>query len=164
MFLIFQSLYRFYDPFHIVFQEDCFPRCEKTLNFISKEYIQKASQWCILNRKHSNIMISYSNTHYIDLYKKVYAPDEICYITNIFINNLQDEIVTTVNVANDATTFTNWKGMDYKFPSDKSLKNYTSISEEEVLYLINSNCLFGRKFNKECDCIGYFSNLFEQAF
>ena len=42
--------------FNIFFQEDCFPRCEKTLNFISKEYIQKASQWCILNRKHAKIL------------------------------------------------------------------------------------------------------------
>ena len=67
-------------------------------------------------------MTSYQICDYIKLYKNIYAPDEICYITNIFINNLQDEIITTPNVANDATTFTNWEGMDYKFPSNRGFK------------------------------------------
>jgi hypothetical protein len=144
--------------FNIMPQGQCFPRCDYLLNHIERKNIQKSSQWCILNRKHSNIMISYQTCDYIKLYKNIYAPDEICYITNIFINNLQDEIITTPNVANDATTFTNWEGMDYKFPSNRGLKNYTFISEEEILHLINSNCLFGRKFNREC--IGSFCKSF----
>jgi hypothetical protein len=30
------------------------------------------------------------------------------------------------------------------------LKNYSFITEDELLYLLGSKCLFGRKFNKEC--------------
>ena len=127
--------------FNIMPQEQCFPRCDYLLNNIEKIYIQKSSQWCILNRKHSEIIISYPNSEYIKLYKNIYAPDEICYITIMFKNNLQDEIITTPNLANNATTFTNWEGMDYAFPSKRGLKNYTFISEEEIQHLINSDCL-----------------------
>ncbi len=148
--------------FNIMPQEQCFPRCDSILNNTEKKNIQKSSQWCILNRKHSEIIISYANSDYIKLYKNVYAPDEICYITTLFINNLQEEIVTTLNSANNATTFTNWEGMDYEFPSSRGLKNYTFISEEEINHLINSNCLFGRKFNREylvCFCKKFYLNL-----
>ena len=58
--------------------------------------------------------------------------------------------MTTPNVANDATTFTNWGGMDYKYPSTESLKDYSTITEDELLYLLNSKSLFGRKFHREC--------------
>jgi hypothetical protein len=139
--------------FNIMLQECWFPRCDCILNNIEVKNIQKSSQWCILNRKHSEIIISYSDTEYIKLYKNVYAPDEIFYITTIFINNLQEEIITTPNSANNATTFTNWSDMDYAFPSSEGLKNYTFISEEEIHHLINSDCLFGRKFHIDClDC------------
>jgi hypothetical protein len=77
-------------------------------------------------------------------------PDEHCYITNIFYHNLQDEIITTLNLADGATTFTNWQGMDYKYPSDRGLKHYSSITEEELLYLLDGKCFFGRKFSREC--------------
>ena len=45
--------------------------------------------------------------------------------------------------------------MNYKYifrPNigDRMPKHYKSISEEELKYLINSKCLFGRKFTKEC--------------
>ena len=40
--------------------------------------------------------------------------------------------------------------MDYKYVSTKDLKDYMSITEEEIIYLLNSKCLFGRKFNSEC--------------
>jgi hypothetical protein len=46
--------------------------------------------------------------------------------------------------------------MDYKYPSNRGLKNYTSITKDELLYLMNSKCLFGRKFNSEC--INYLLN------
>jgi hypothetical protein len=89
------------------------------------------------------------------LYSNIYAPEEIFFITLIYYNNLQNEIITTQNLSNDATTFTNWERMDYKYISDYSLKRYNFIDKEELIYLLNSKCLFGRKFNKEC-----FSHLF----
>ena len=87
---------------------------------------------------------------YLKWFSNTTASDEHCYITNIFYNNLENEIIIPL-VTNDATTFTNWYGMDYKYPSDKSLKNYQYISNEELLYLLNSKCFFGRKFNVNCE-------------
>jgi len=132
--------------FNVTPQEQSFPRCDYLLKFIEKKNIQKASQWCILNRKHANLL---SCLNY-EIYKKIYASDEICYITTLFINNLEDELITTPNLPNNATTFTNWNDMDYAFPSTHGLKNYTFISEEEIQHLVNSKCFFGRKFTKEC--------------
>lgn len=147
----FNHLYNFlnedYSYFNMAKHETCFPRCDHALNYIDKKYIQKASQWSILNRKHAKLMLE--DDKYLEWFKNV--PDEHSYITNIFVNNLQNEIITTSNLANDATTFTNWTGMDYKYPSEYGLKNYSMISEEELVYLLNSKCLFGRKFNIECD-------------
>ena len=40
--------------------------------------------------------------------------------------------------------------MGYKYSSKRGLKNYDAIDKEEVLYLLNSRCLFGRKFNEAC--------------
>jgi hypothetical protein len=148
------------------------------LKFIRQEYIQKASQWCILNVKHAKIMIY--KTDYIKWFSEIYAPDEICYITNIFINNLQNEIITTsaTEDSNNATTFINWEDSNYKYSTPRNLKPYAvakvykNIDDEEILYLINSKCFFGRKFTKECsdlfsneayiDCIiSYPNNLYK---
>lgn len=145
---VYDNLNEGHSYFNISQQSECFPRCKTTLNYIDKKYIQKASQWCILNRKHTELMLN--NDDYLTWFEYTYAPDEHCYITNIFYNNLQYEITTTQNVANDATTFTNWRGMDYKYPSYNELKNYSFITNDELLYLLDSKCLFGRKFNKEC--------------
>lgn len=135
--------------FNLSTHSQCFPRCNKTLQYIDKQYIQKASQWCILCRNHANMLINdsdylswfnYSNT----------VPDEHCYITKLFYEKLTHEIVITHMLSNNATTFTNWEGNTYKYPSYKGLKNYKNISQDEILYLLNSKCLFGRKFDKEC--------------
>lgn len=146
---VYDNLNEKYSYFNITPQSQCFPRCNMTLNMIDIQYIQKASQWCILNRKHSQLMIN--NKEYIRWFGYCgTVPDEHCYITNIFYNNLQNEIITTPNLPNDATTFTNWEDMDYKYPSSSGLKNYSFITEDELLYLMESKCLFGRKFNKDC--------------
>jgi hypothetical protein len=123
------------------------------LKHVNRQNIQKASQWCILNKKHSNLMLSEESSNHINLYKNICAPDEHCYITIIFINNLQHELITTLCSSNDATTFTNWKGSNYIFPSTSGLKNYDSVSDAEINHLLNSKCFFGRKFNRDCfDC------------
>ena len=146
---VYNSLNDNYSYFNIAPQSQCFPKCNYTLNFIEKKYIQKASQWSILNRKHAELMVN--NNDYLKWFNSGTVPDEHCYITNIFVHKLQNEIITTPNLANGATTFTNWEfDMDYKYPSTSDLKTYYSISDEELLYLLNSKSLFGRKFNKDC--------------
>ena len=133
--------------FNITPQSQCFPRCNKTLDFIDRKCIQKASQWCILSRDHALLMIN--DQHYLKWFDYTgTVPDEHCYITNIFYNNLQSEIIITNNLAEGATTFTNWEGMNYKYASKNELKKYSRIDNDELYHLLESNCFFGRKFVK----------------
>ena len=64
----------------------------------------------------------------------------------MYNNNLEDQIISTLNLSNDATTFTNWEGMDYKYVETYGFKTYECVDKEEIIYLLNSKCLFGRKF------------------
>jgi hypothetical protein len=149
----FDYVYSFLDMnksyFNLSPHEQCFPLCNPSLSFIQKEYIQKAHQWCILSRKHAELMLN--TTEYLTWFNyRGPPPDEQCYISNIFKHGLQDEISVTNNIAAGATTFTNWRGMDYPFPSVRLLKNYTEISAEEFTFLMESKSLFGRKFIYGC--------------
>ena len=137
----FNHVYNFLEEAYSYFglnpQTLCFPRCNNLLNFVKKEFIQKAGQWCILNRKHAKIMLE--STDYLTWYKNIYAADEHCYIINLYINNLQNEIIDLF------TTYRNWES------KGKSPKNYETIIKEELLQLLNSNSLFGRKFDIKCN-------------
>jgi hypothetical protein len=135
--------------FNISSQSQCFPRCNSLLEFYNREKIQKAAQWCILSRKHADVLIT-DESMYLNICKHIYAPDEICYITQLYYRDLEQELIVTNNAANTATTFINWQGMDYKYVSLSSLKNYICVEEEEIDYLLQSPCLFGRKFKREC--------------
>jgi hypothetical protein len=127
----------------------CFPRCASLLKYYNKKIIQKSYNWFIINRKICDLVSNHDKTNINNEYGNIYCPEEHYFITLIFKNNLQSEIITTPNVAEGATTFTNWEGMDYKYPHYGGLKNYRTISDEELNYLLNSKCLFGRKFNIE---------------
>ena len=136
--------------FNICPHYQCFPNCNDLLNYYDENIIQKSSEWFIINRKICNLIINENKMNIDKLYSNIYAPEEIFFITLIYYNNLQNEIIITPNLSNDATTFTNWENMNYKYISDYGLKNYNSIDKEELIYLLNSKCLFGRKFNNEC--------------
>ena len=148
--------------FHIADKEECLPDCREALNYIDIKYLNKASQWCILNRKHAILIVNganyYKNAYscrtlnYLVWFEKSYAPDELCYLTflaRIFNNKLENEIIATYynKPPEYATTFANWEGIDYKYVSHNELKNYVYISENELMHLINSPCLFWLKFN-----------------
>jgi hypothetical protein len=158
---IYSTLDDKFSYFHIANPEECYEDCKGALNYIDKNYINKASQWCILNRKHSLLLISATNyfrdvnntLNYLVWFKDSYAPDELCYITflaRIYKIFLYKEIIMTYynEPPEIATTFANWEGMNYKYPSENELKNYIYISENELKHLIKSPCLFGRKFKK----------------
>ena len=136
--------------FNICPQKQCFPTCNYLINILDVKIISKSHNWFILNRKLVEYLCFNNDDFLKKHYKTIYAPAEYFYYTFIKILNLQDEIITTYNSSNNATTFTNWEGMDYKYPSLNGLKNYNIISDEELDYLLLSKCLFGRKFNKEC--------------
>ena len=158
----FHYIYEFLNPDFSYFyitpnQLGVFPKCNKVLEKIEKQFIQKASQWSILNKKHAKFLTE--NTEYLPWfdYKEIVA-DEHCYITYLFHKNLKDEIILTHNDNMDATTFVNWNIFDwndthykYKDMDKPNLKNYETISQEELKYIIDSKSLFARKFNPECD-------------
>ena len=80
--------------------------------------------------------------------------DEHAYITWLVARGRQAELCTTPNLSAGATTFTYWPDMtEYPFRDTqlRRLKEYESISEEELLYLVKeAPCLFGRKFRRSC--------------
>jgi len=146
-----------YSYFHIAESDDCFPDCEVDLKYISKIHIKKSSQWCILNRRHSELLVNATTiaNNYLIWFKDTYAPDELCYISYlsyIYNNSLDKEIISTSynSPPEVATTFANWEDMNYKYVSERELKNYKSISEEELEHLLKSKSLFGRKFKPSC--------------
>lgn len=158
---IYNKLDSRFSYFHVADKEECLPDCEDALKYIDIKYLNKASQWCILNRKHAILIVNganyYKNTYcsrtlnYLVWFEKSYAPDELCYLTflaRIFNNKLENEIIATYyNYPPEyATTFANWEGMNYEYVSDKELKNYIHISEKELVHLLRSRCFFGRKF------------------
>ena len=136
--------------------KNIFPRCNPVLKYYSKELIKKSSNWFILNRKIVNMVLSKSKNEIDNIWNNVVSPEEHYYITEVYNNNLNSEIITTQNLGIGATTFTNWSDIDYKFKDSLESypkgrpKNYTSISEEELKYLLNSNSLFARKFDTKC--------------
>ena len=129
----------------------CFPNCTPLAKLIEVDQIFKSHNWFILNRTLvKNLCFDKDdilNMHF----KEVYAPAEYFYYTYIKLLHLEDEIIATPNLSINATTFTNWSDTDYKYSNDAGLKNYSSIEKEDLLYLINSESLFGRKFNEECN-------------
>jgi hypothetical protein len=154
----FNYIYNYLDPkysyFHIAHPDDCFPDCKVALQYIPKTHINKASQWCILNRHHSELLIKGADD-YLLWFKDTYAPDELCYISYlsyIFKDKLYDEIISTSydSPPEVATTFANWEDMNYKYASERELKNYKNISEDELEHLLRSKSLFGRKFKPSC--------------
>ncbi len=160
----FDHLYNYLEPkhsyFHVADPDDCFPDCEVALQYIPKKHIKKASQWCILNRKHGELLVKNASAseganNYLLWFKDTYAPDELCYISYlsyVYNHTLDDEIIATSyhSPPEVATTFANWEDMNYKYVSERELKNYKSINEEELEHLLRSKSLFGRKFKPAC--------------
>jgi hypothetical protein len=151
----FEHFYRTIDPnvsyFNMCPDRECFPRCQRATQFIDKQYIKKASQWCILKRKHVELILS--TDKYIEWFRDTIG-DEHCYITYLHILKLENEIIKTYNGAEYATTFTNWSNISYIYPETSNvvkLKNYIYIEKEELDHLLKSPCLIGRKFLKKCD-------------
>ena len=161
----FNYIYSFLNPkysYFNLFNQAFKKRWEKDTNIpIHIDYIQKASQWCILNRKHASLVLQYkdyekwfsklSDITYTERMSRG-APDEYSYISTLYYHNLHNELKITHNKADGATTFTNWYSMKYKYPMKQEvnfLKNYNYIDTDELNYLLQSSSLFGRKFKKD---------------
>ena len=119
-----------------------------------KSEVKKASQWFIINRELTETIVSHKDdTVY---FENVHAPDEIFFLTTIL--KYKPEKQSNIEILDNlpfATTFTNWYTMDYNYPKKGNSGasgpwNYGNISEDELLYILTSNSLFSRKFNKNC--------------
>jgi len=130
--------------FNEVPQKQCFPRCDSVR--IPRDKIYKSSNWFSLNREDAKLCIQ--SLEYINLFINIVSPEEHYFITVLRLNNRS--LSTTPNLAEGAMTFTNWSDMNYKYDHTQGLKTYSTITEEELLYLISAPCLFGRKFAKNC--------------
>lgn len=133
-------------------QAACFPRCTPLLTTLHPSQIYKSSNWFILNRRHAELCVT--SNKLIPLFRYVASPEEHFYITLIRLAGGGTEMRCTPDLAAGATTFTNWEGMDYPWPSTRELKNYTDIRHEELIYLMRAPCLFGRKFRAGCTVDG----------
>jgi hypothetical protein len=115
---------------------------------LTKKGLYKVANWFILNRNLANIFVSDDKDTINKLYSHIWAPEEWYYLTYIYKNNLQSQII--VRDWNNLTTFTNWGQSCYMFNrsnTPKILKNFRTIFSNELKYLINSPHLFARKFN-----------------
>lgn len=124
--------------------------------------IYKASQWCILNKKHVSQILD-NTTKLKEIYKLLKnqrvrgCPDEHSYISLLYdLNkNLDSEIIKTPNLSANSITYTGWSDMsNYKNFKESKKKgqpnNYSYICEDELKYLVNSKSLFARKFEENC--------------
>lgn len=127
----------------------CFPRCDSVLKYLSRYSIYKASQWCILNRKHSSLCLE--DIKVIEYFNGVFAPDEHYFITLCMLQEPE-------NIVNDGKTFVNWDESDD--PDGCSPKTYDVISLKEYNKLKSSKFLFARKFSSNCKVISSLSDMF----
>lgn len=132
----------------------------------------KASQWCILNRTHTQLLLdnkqTIRETYKLFKNKNVRAcPDEYSIISslNALDSNINDSLSTTNNLSVDAPTFTGWHDMkNYKNFSDTKKQGqpdeFLHISPDQLDYFINSKSLFARKFNENCTGLEKLSNIY----
>jgi hypothetical protein len=130
-----------------------------------KANVRKSSQWSILTREIAQIL-SESNPELEKLFEagKKDLADEYFYISYLFYLGRQQHLHIYDYAASDAKTFEYWNDKDYEYNKefttehpenwDRKLKTFYNISAEELLFLLNAPCYFGRKFSNNCTVNG----------
>jgi hypothetical protein len=136
--------------FNVMPTTQCFPRCDSLLDEVPRACIRKSSNWFILNRRLAQVVSGVDPSRIDRQYGEIFCPEEHFFLTEIAQHGLEGQVLATSNLADGATTFTNWADMDYPWVSDEALKNYNRIGIEEVRHLLRAPCLFGRKFSRDC--------------
>jgi hypothetical protein len=139
-----------YAHFSLTPHAQCFPRCDRLLRRYERWQIQKSSNWFILNRGVGELVVNHPPDLIDAEYGEIYCPEEHYFISRIYQAGRWTELIIQRGRPEAATTFTNWAGADYPYPSSNGLKNYSSIAREELDHLLRAPCLFGRKFSPEC--------------
>jgi len=127
--------------------------------------VKKASQWSILTRPMARVL-SESD----DVLGTCFEPgrkdlaDEYFYLSYLHYLDKQQHLHISDYSTVDCSTFEFWEDKEYKFRDnftsdhpeswDRRLKTYFDISENELAYLLNAQCYFGRKFSKNCSVNG----------
>ena len=119
--------------------------------YMTFDKFKKASQWCILNRKHASLLISVKN-EMIEMFSRVFAADEHAYITTLSIR-CPNEIIDQM------TTMSNWDcGKQNKGYLKLGPKHYVLMDIFEYEKYINIPTIFFiRKIERKCllYCDGY---------
>jgi hypothetical protein len=111
----------------------------KNPNFIKFINFKKSSQWCAINRKSIDFLLTYD---YTDLFSLMFAPDEH-YFINIF-----DKFNIPYKIMN--ITYDNWKEpSDDKEKYKAFPKIYTNINDTDIIKARQTGALFFRKVVKE---------------
>jgi hypothetical protein len=163
---------KYLDPRYSYFHQrpiDDIQRYNRIKKFIKFKDFKKASQWCILNRKHIEILLN-SDKYMYQTFKNVFCPDEHAYISTLIKQNKIDEIkdVMTTMVCWDHGTN---KGYDqnigdhpkYYFLMD--INEYKKFrADKDILFIrkINKSCLLSRNMVRCADKIEY-EHVFDRA-
>jgi hypothetical protein len=144
--------------FTLLKQYKRFPRYNSLIEHVSPRHISHHSQWCVLSRKHAEILVRRED-EYIPWFDKVWAPDETAYLTALLHYNQNSAYL----IYGTGTTFTQWFDIHetYKFKDASDLlnhahpKTYKAISLDELLYIRSlKQTAFARKFVKNCTVRG----------
>jgi len=139
-----------YSHFNECSRSSLFPRCDSALPYFNgdQHLIHKSSNWFILSRHHAKLCLAHPE--YANYFAQVRCPEEHVHITTLKNEDPFGQIRYTQNLSDQATTFTNWPDMTYQYLTEKGLKTYSHLSAEEASHLLQSSCLFGRKFTGHC--------------
>ena len=151
-----------YCYFNLAREEHIF---EKNRGILVKEFgranVRKASQWSILTLPIARIL-SESDS----VLESIFEPglrsiaDEYFYISYLHYLKKQHHLKLSQYSVTGGTTFEFWDDREYEFTFDftstqpewwiRRLKTYFNISRQEINYLFNAPCYFGRKFAPVC--------------
>ncbi len=106
--------------------------------YIKRSQLKKSSQWCILNRQDAKVIVS-TFPKYFPNYIHFKVPDEHYIITTLF-----HHYKGKYRFNDGMTTLTDWIR---RTKSTKHPHTFYKLNKEDVRVLINTNSLFGRKFD-----------------
>lgn len=128
-----------------------FPRSNHVIQFFGRENVKSASQWSILNRKHTEYIMTVKDEMIIR-FAPIFASDEICYPTYLHTMFGQNEIknlMTTCVVWNNKNKHFN-KNLDQGLTKTTPYE-FILFDRNELNYVIESKYMFFlRKIKKDC--------------
>ena len=131
----------------------------KTLSstqYIKQDQLKKSSQWCILNKADTSILLKLTPEH-LRYYKNFKVPDEHYILTTLSLYYSRKHKSYKFN--NGMTTLVDWTrpSNNYKHPH-----TFNKLTEEDKQILINTKSLFGRRFESTSNIIELIPKLWKR--